>query len=82
MLFGVLCYRKGFCSLYLFVELIAGPKSILDGVLVVRRVEIEKVYTVGPKPLKGGFQLRAHTLWLQCLPVPGVGLSSNAYCRT
>lgn len=82
-MFGVKTHRKrGIGSLYLFVEFITGPKGILDGILVVRGVEVEKVHAIGPQPLKGGFQLGAHTLWLQCLPVPGVGLGSYAYCHT
>ncbi|KAG7244761.1 hypothetical protein INR49_029780 [Caranx melampygus] len=58
-----------------------GPQGILDGVLVVRGMEVEEVHTIGLQPLKGGFQLGAHTLWLQRLPIPGVGLGSNAHCH-
>lgn len=65
--------------LCLFVELVAGPQSILDGILVVRGVEVEKVDTIGPQPLQGGVQLCAHALWLQSLPIPGIGLGSYAY---
>lgn len=71
-----------FLTLNLFVQLIAGPESILDGVLVVRSMEVEKVHTVSLQALKGGLQLRAHTFWLQGLPIPGVGFGSNAYCCT
>lgn len=65
-------------SANLFVELVAGPQSVLDGVLVVGGVEVEQVHAVGPQPLKGGFQLGAHALWRQRLPVPGVGLGGYA----
>lgn len=65
---------------YLFVKLVAGPQSILDGVLVVGCMQVEKVDTVGLKPLQGGLQLCTHALWLQSLPIPGVGLGSQAYC--
>lgn len=68
-------------SANLFVEVIAGPESILDGVLVIRGMEVEKVHTVCPQPLKGGFQLGAHALWLQRLSIPGIGLGSYAYCE-
>lgn len=68
--------------MYLFVEVVAGPESILDGVLVVGGVEVEKVHTVGPQPLKGGFQLGPHALRLQRLPIPGVGLGGDADCQT
>lgn len=68
-------------SANLFVEVIAGSESILDRVLVVRGMEIEKVHTVCPQPLKGGFQLGAHALWLQRLSIPGIGLGSYAYCE-
>lgn len=39
-------------SANLFVEVIAGSESILDRVLVVRGMEVEKVHTVCPQPLK------------------------------
>ena len=64
------------------MEFIAGPKGILDWVLVVRGMEVEKVHGVCPQPLEGGVQLRTHALWFQRLPVPGVGLGSYAYCHT
>lgn len=81
--YGVItCGKLGIWSLYLFVEFVAGPEGILDGVLVVRGMEVEKIHTIGPQPLKGGLQLRAHTLRLQRLPVPGVGLGSDADCHT
>lgn len=70
----------GVLTLNLFVEFIAGPKSVLDGVLVVRSMEVEKVHTISLQPLKGGFQLWANTLRLKGLPVPGIGFGSNAYC--
>ncbi len=55
-MFGDKTHRKlGIWCIYLFVEFIAGSKCILNGVLVVRAVEIEKVHTVRLQPLKGGF---------------------------
>lgn len=65
---------------YLFVELVAGPQSILDGILMVRSMEVEKVDTIGLQPLQGGFQLCTDTLRLQCLPIPGIGLGSYTHC--
>lgn len=41
----------------LFVEFIAGPQSVLDGVLVVRGMEVENIHAISLQPLKGGFQL-------------------------
>lgn len=67
--------------MYLFVEVIAGFKCILDGVLVVGGMEVEKFHAICPQPLERYFQLRAHTLRLQSLPIPGVGLGSYAYCQ-
>lgn len=54
----IITHKKGaIWSPYLFVEFIAGPKRILDGVLVVRCMEVEKVYTISLQPLKRCFQL-------------------------
>lgn len=64
------------------MELVAGPQSVLNGVLVVRSMEVEEVYTIGLESLQGGFQLCTHALWLQSLPFPWVGLGSYAYCYT
>lgn len=64
------------------MELINSPECVLDGVLVVRCMEVEKVNTVSLQPLQGGFQLWAHTLWLQSFAIPGVGLGGYAYCHT
>lgn len=71
-----------FVVFYLFVELVAGPQSVLDGVLVVGRMEVEEVDTICVKPLQGGLQLCAHALWPQGLAIPGIGLGGQAYCHT
>lgn len=80
-MFRVWTHSKCLWSPNLFVEFIAGPQGILDGVLVVRGMEVEEVHTIGLQPLKGCFQLGTYTLWLQRLPIPGVGLGSNAHCH-
>lgn len=64
------------------MELVAGPQSVLDGVLVVRSMEVEKVDTIGLQPLQGSFQLCTDALRLQSLAVPGIGLGSYAHCYT
>lgn len=62
------------------MELVAGPQSILDGVLVVRSMEVEKVDTIGLQPLQGGFQLCTDALRFESLPIPGIGFGSYANC--
>lgn len=73
---NLLWLKRSLRSLYLFVEFVTGPECIQDRVLVVRCVEIKQVDAVCFQPLQGGLQLGAHALWLQSLPIPGVGLGS------
>lgn len=65
-------------QLYLLVQLIAGSQRVLDGVLVVRSMQVEDIDALSAQPLERGLQLRAHTLWLQCLPLPGVRFGGNS----
>lgn len=63
------------------MQLVAGPQSVLDGVLMVGGVEVEEVHATGAQPLQGGFQLGAHALRFQSFPVPGVSFGRYAHCK-
>ena len=63
------------------MELITGPQGVLDGVLVVRGMEVEEVNRVALQSLQGDVQLGPNTLRFQGLPIPGVGFGGNAHCR-
>ena len=63
--------------LYLFVQLIAGTQRLLHRGPVVRGMEVEKLHARPLQPLQGRLQLRSHTLGLQRLPIPGIGLGGD-----
>lgn len=63
------------------MQLVAGSQRVLDGVLVVRSMEVEDIDTLGLQSLQRGVQLRADALWLQRLAVPGIGLGGDFNCR-
>ena len=61
------------------MELVTGSQCILDGVLVVRGMEVEEVHAVCFESLQGGFKLVTQALRLKCFPTPGVRLGGQAH---
>lgn len=72
---------RSVCVTHLLMEPVAGLECVLDGVLVVRRVQVKDVHTLCAQPLQRRVQLIHHTLRSQCFPLPGVRFSRDSNCQ-